>query len=145
MASDLQEGLGSRANAWHTRMSWVLTHGLPPQLTHEELLFPFLCRLQLSPGSVDIGHQLALRGHIRGPVAKAELSLQSVKVSLQSPLLFGLGGLGDGVVLAELLHTSLGVWQGVLLGLVVQPRHGLLDPLNQLEGRGGEGRGGEGR
>ena len=55
-------------------------------------------------------------------------------MGLQGPLLVSLGGLGGSGILTELLQTGLGIGQGVLLCLIVQPWHGLLDPLNQLCG-----------
>ena len=82
---------------------------------------------------VQVRHQFTLRWHVGGPVAEAELGLQGVEVCLQGPLLLGLGGLGGGSVLAELLQASLGLRQGILLVAVVQPRHRLLDPLEQLQ------------
>ena len=57
---------------------------------------------------------------------------------LQVALLLGLGGLGDGGVLTELLETALSVLESVLGNTIAEPGHGLGNPLQQLKGREGE-------
>ena len=54
---------------------------------------------------------------------------------LQVPLLLGLRGLGNGGILTELLKTSLSILESVLGNTVVEPGHGLSNPLKQLKER----------
>ena len=82
-------------------------------------------------------HELALRGNVGGSLAEPQLGLQRVEVCLQLSLLVSLWGLGVGGVGAELFHAGLRVGEVDLGRPVVEPRQGLLDPLQQLREGGG--------
>ena len=117
----------------------------PPQFAHQVLLFLFLGHFKSLPGLVDVCDESSLRGNVRGSVAQTELRLEGVEVRLQVALLLGLGWLGDGGVLTELLEAALSVLEGVLGNTITEPGHGLGNPLQQLKEKEGGGGGGWGR
>lgn len=80
-------------------------------------------------------HHLALLWHIRGTVAETETRLQRIECRFKQGLLLQLWRFLLGPVTTECLQLGLHALHRILVRTILQPRHLLPYPLQQLHTR----------